>query len=318
MDAALADQITKSLSHDIQDYDLQKIPLLAHYTTMDSLEKIMASDELWFSHPLLMNDHEEIHWGINQCVAAIQQSPMLRITLKDDYGAFIGALQAAIERYGKNHLFDTYVFCLSEHDKDDNDGRLSMWRGYGGDGKGAAIVFDPSKLIPREDGALVLDQVVYKSSSERAAWALNLVALIEDNIQAHGLGAADLADLAAIVFHRVKLAAIFSKHRGFEEEREWRAVFMPERDGQGHWKQFCSYANGKHGLEPKLKFKVAPLAGVSEPDLSLEKIVDRIILGPHRASYLVEGSAERMLINHGKLRLAQTLKASGIPYRSFG
>ena len=45
-------------------------------------------------------------------------------------------------------MIDTYVFCLSEHAKDDTDGLLSMWRGYGGNGNGAAIVFDAGKLRP--------------------------------------------------------------------------------------------------------------------------------------------------------------------------
>src|SRR5712664_2688178 len=39
-------------------------PLLAHYTSMATLEKIMSSDELWFSHPLYMNDMEELRFGI--------------------------------------------------------------------------------------------------------------------------------------------------------------------------------------------------------------------------------------------------------------
>jgi len=31
-------------------------------------------------------------------------------------------------------------------------------------------------------------------------------------------------------FERIKLFALFTKHRGFLEEREWRAVYMRDRD----------------------------------------------------------------------------------------
>ena len=33
-----------------------KKPLLAHYTTIQTLEKILSSSEVWFSNPLFMND----------------------------------------------------------------------------------------------------------------------------------------------------------------------------------------------------------------------------------------------------------------------
>ena len=93
----------------------------------------------------------------------------------------------------------------------------------------------------------------------------------------------------------MKLAAIFSKHIGFREEQEWRIVYTPERDPDGRWRIFLDYANGPRGLEPKFKVKIRPLEGVTAADLSLEKIVAQIILGPSRSSSLVECSAKRML-----------------------
>jgi hypothetical protein len=48
--------------------------------------------------------------------------------------------------FSAKQALDTYVLCLSEHDPTNEDGLLSMWRGYGGNGHGAAMVFDSSKL----------------------------------------------------------------------------------------------------------------------------------------------------------------------------
>ena len=93
---------------------------------------------------------------------------------------------------------------------------------------------------------------------------------------------------------------------------------MPERDPNGLAKPFLGYSNGPRGLEPKLKFKIKYVEGLTAADLTLEKIVDHIILGPSRSSGLVEGSAKRMLEKAGKLSLINNLKVSGIPYRSFG
>ena len=35
-------------------------PILAHYTTLATLEAIVRSNQLWLSHPLQMNDHDEL------------------------------------------------------------------------------------------------------------------------------------------------------------------------------------------------------------------------------------------------------------------
>ena len=37
---------------------------LAHYTSLEVLEKIIQHDELWFSHPFFMNDLQEMRFGI--------------------------------------------------------------------------------------------------------------------------------------------------------------------------------------------------------------------------------------------------------------
>jgi hypothetical protein len=38
--------------------------LLAHYTSIDVIEKILRSEEIWFSNPLFMNDLDEMRFGM--------------------------------------------------------------------------------------------------------------------------------------------------------------------------------------------------------------------------------------------------------------
>src|SRR5262249_41484538 len=47
-----------------EDEFYRKKPLLAHYTTIQTLEKILTNNELWFSNPLFMNDYEEVRFGV--------------------------------------------------------------------------------------------------------------------------------------------------------------------------------------------------------------------------------------------------------------
>src|ERR1700741_3574979 len=49
-----------------EDTFAAKKPLLAHYTTIQTLEKILASNEVWFSNPLFMNDFEEVRFAVLQ------------------------------------------------------------------------------------------------------------------------------------------------------------------------------------------------------------------------------------------------------------
>jgi hypothetical protein len=75
------------------------------------------------------------------------------------------------------------------------------------------------------------------------------------------------------------------------------------------------YAIGKNGVEPKLKFKISPIDGLTQSDLSLEKIVHQIILGPSISSPLAVNAVHRMLKSVGKNELAEKLTASTTPYR---
>ena len=45
-----------------------------------------------------------------------------------------------------------------------------MWRGYGGDGNGVAIVFDMSRLLATTELPLLVRQVQYLSYDESEAW----------------------------------------------------------------------------------------------------------------------------------------------------
>jgi hypothetical protein len=119
-------------------------PLLAHYTSMSVLEKIRKTDEIWFSNPLFMNDLEEVRFGIHQGLRLFQQTEIVEKACRSPERANL-VRHAFNHYYGKfdaEHALDTYVFCLSEHDPQNVDGLLSMWRGYGGHGNGAALVFN--------------------------------------------------------------------------------------------------------------------------------------------------------------------------------
>jgi len=103
---------------------------------------------------------------------------------------------------------------------------------------------------------------------------------------------------------------------GFEEEKEWRIVYARERDTANHLSIFFSHLIGVKGIEPKLKFKIQYIEGVTAQDLSLSKIADRIILGPSVSSPISSMTFKRLLVQHNEAELAEKVFASTIPFRS--
>jgi hypothetical protein len=145
--------------------------LLAHYTSIQVMESILKNGEVWFSNPLFMNDLQEMRFGLNEGTKFFADIEPLKTAGGNEARAEI--LQRSYFHYFNhfdlNEAFDTYVFCLAEHDPGDNDGLLSMWRGYGQHGNGAAIVFDPSKITEVPTSPLIVSKVAYIRDDERIA-----------------------------------------------------------------------------------------------------------------------------------------------------
>lgn len=113
----------------------------------------------------------------------------------------------------------------------------------------------------------------------------------------------------------MKVFALVTKHHGFQEEKEWRVIYMSERDTKGLLKDGFHYLIGNRGVEPKLKFKVAPSPIAPGQTWTFSTIVDRILLGPSVSSPLARSSVGRMLETIGKSELRSKSQSSGIPLR---
>lgn len=195
------------------------------------------------------------------------------------------------------------------------DGLLSMWRGYGGNGNGAAIIFDTSKLNHVNGSPLTIHYVRYASKEERKRTINEKLEEFAKLLSRNHIPD-QMLDLAAyMIFNRLKTEAIFTKHHGFKEEREWRALYLREFDFEKKLESMLHYSVGKRGIEPKLKFKVQPIAAQLGIDVTLEQFVHQIILGPSISSPLALMSAKRMLEKVGKPSLATKLSASSTPFR---
>ena len=296
----------------------EKKPLLAHYTSLSNLESIFKHDEVWLSNPLFMNDFEEVRFGVIEGLEQIKASKNLRTSLLVDsnYDTFIRHYYSFFSLFAEEHVIDTYVFCLSLHDQSDNDGKLSMWRGYGASGNGACIVLDSSKVLVLENSPFILARVHYATRQERREKIVSYVDQLSVIISTLQQSDEQIRLAAYYLFERIKLFALFTKHSGFTEEDEWRIVYLPDRDLKKMIYPMIDYWIGPKGIEPKLKLALKEIPFGEKGAFSLKKITDRIIVGPSTSSPMALKMVQKMLKKNSCDDLCNRVVASTIPFRN--
>ncbi len=321
-DEELFHQCFGHLSADIKVQDEFPRPKLAHYCSIATLESILRGRQLWLSNPLYMNDLEEVRFGINTGMRLALANESLRDALasKERVTAFTGALELRYADFANEHAFNLYVACFSEIDDDDEDGRLSMWRAYGANGDGAALVLDvnPVSNPETEFNGLAIGRVHYGTRAQREDWLNQKVEEVANFVRQNDIPDAQLPLVAAALFERIKLMAIFSKHCGFEEEREWRLVYLHEHDQKKLYERHLGYHLTPRGIEPKLKLPIDGEVAWHQQPVDMKALVYRILLGPSVSNPLAKRAIERMLNVLGLGELQQKLSASSIPLRPIG
>jgi hypothetical protein len=293
-------------------------PLLAHYTSIQTFEQIVTKEQLWFSNPLFMNDLEELRFGMNEGASELRQSEAIRSACgtPENHKKLLQSFDYLFNDFYSKHVLNTYILCFSAHDPEDNDGLLSMWRGYGNSGSGAALVIDTAKINVNPGSPLIVGKVHYASKADRKKWISEKLISLAHVISVHANVEDDYFDAALAWMHRLKSFALFTKHHGFHEEQEWRVVYMSDRDGAQSFKKYFGHLATNRGIEPKLKLPIKPIPELKTENISLGTLVNRIILGPSVSSALAANSIRQMLRNIGQLDLAERVVASEIPFRA--
>lgn len=294
-------------------------PLLAHYSSLEVLEKIMRSNELWMSHPLLMNDRDEMRWGLDAGRARLAASfKMLSACgTSERFHHLVQEFDFARAQYYSFTELLTFVVCFSKHDPADNDGRLSMWRGYGANGSGVALVLDTSKIDPApvEGSPFILSRIVYLTNDQRRQWIDGVLNKLANLIREGNPTQDDLRWASRLFLERLKVFNLFTKHKGFEEEQEWRFAYLGERDIDRTFLHLLTYVFGPRGPHPKMKLLFSDHSAIASGNLSLENLVSKIILGPTTAHNLNQMAVAKMLQEAKKDDLIPRIMSSTIPFR---
>jgi hypothetical protein len=253
-----------------------------HYTTAEAALKIIKTKRFWMRNTLCMADYREVQHGYDILLKFFADQSNVSAFHRALDHCSPGAAKEALEHFDRwfpDIRCNSYIACLSRHyDDEDTHGRLSMWRGFGGNTMPrVAVVLKVPALSGAADFLHVLFSPVAYLSEKGAHDVLQSVI---ENVRKEAalLRSIDRPIIIANIFHMLVAAVTCLKHDGFKEEAEWRAVYSPNRQKSPLISSSMETVAGV----PQLVYSL-PLDGSVSGELAgldFGAIFDRLIIGP--------------------------------------
>ena len=287
-----------------------------HYTSAESAIKIIRTEEIWLRNAKCMNDYTEVSHGHEQLSRFFDKNRELFTRVLNRFGNQIAESTLKLfDQWWNEIQFNTFICSISEHNPgEDNNGRLSMWRAYGQSSAKAAIVLkiplEPSDFADRL--RVYLSPVAYFGYADVERNLLAVMKNISDN--AEFLGSIDANHLANTMFMTLLMAAVSLKHAGFKEEREWRALYLPNLAPSSLVTREIETINSV----PQIVYKVPLKNNQAEriTGLSVPELIERIIIGPSSYPWPLFEAFKTTLEQAGVENAGSRVIVSGIPLRT--
>lgn len=288
-----------------------------HYTSAEAALSIIEKKRLWMRNATSMSDYREVRHGY--------QILDNFFSVEGKKKAFVDAIDACVPGAATEamSLFDdwrehvqlnTYITSISEHDnREDLNGRLSMWRAYGGSGARVAIVL---KVPDYSGGAAALNLIFSPVAYLNEEGAHKVIHEVVENIRAERefLSSVDRSLVVRAVRLMLLAGVTCLKHEGFHEEREWRAIYSPRL-----WPSALMKSSTKTvGAVPQTVFEIPLDAAVSDSlrGLDLFAMLDRIIIGPSAYPWVLYDTFTAALGKAGVPEAGRLVFTSQIPIRT--
>jgi len=230
---------------------------LVHYTSAQAAVQIIKSKKFWLRNHSFMNDTSEVKHGIGLLEKALEKDGggNLKKSLDQIRKDFSVLVMNKLKEYLNSPEVFIGCFCVPKSDWKES-GKLSMWRGYGGN-CGVAFFLNLSAFtLEKSPFNLVTSPVEYLDVEGFSQRLGEISCSVDKNLKTlKGFPADRVANAA---FGSLFALAVSTKHKGFREEEECRLLYFP--------KLFPSPVLEKMaeveviGAQPQLVYKV-PLSG---------------------------------------------------------
>lgn len=287
----------------------------AYYTSAETAMKVIQNNEIWLRNTRGMNDYSEVEHGFESFRKAFNDSAegiSFRKYINSNFPSTIDKLVSLFDGWLPSIRMQTYIACVSIHDSDDDDhGRLSMWRAYGGKNS-IALVFNNKPFMNDTDALkTTFYPVTYRNDDYARQYLSNLESRMRDNHQL--LIGMNSNELLGWLFEICKMMVLCVKHPGFKEEMEWRLIYSPNFEQSPKVRGSIESIGGVPQQVYKIRFENAPESNLT--NASLPECLDRIIIGPSDDAALLIDSFRKLLAEAGVENPQEKVFNSGIPLR---
>jgi hypothetical protein len=143
---------------------------LVHYTTAEAALSIIRTKRFWMRNTNCMSDYSEVQHGFdifNSFFSDSIRKESFTEALDDCMPGVASEAIIAFNNSWRDIRLNSYIACLSEHqDSEDSNGRLSMWRAFGGTTTRVGIVLSvPYPSLSTLALGLMFSPVAYLSES---------------------------------------------------------------------------------------------------------------------------------------------------------
>lgn len=285
---------------------------LAYYTSADTAIKVIKSQTLWLRNTGVMNDRSEVIHGANLIYNTLRRKPGIEFLNALDE-CFQGISDEFIQMAGNwlpLIIGDTFIASFSEHpatQKENDYGRLSMWRAYGYP-NGVALVLNPD-VIFQDCGntGIYISSVEYMDEPEVDKVFLEIADNVRNNKETLlSLGREQIREFS---FKALRYAAICLKHPAFHEELEWRLIASTSLYTGDLANNLVTKSIEPIGGVPQLILKL------SLKETNLRNLVKAILIGPCAYPEVIERALWEAMIEAGFENPHTMTRRTNIPLR---
>lgn len=240
--------------------------------------------------PSCMNDYKEIQHGRDMLfltygsngVKGCDAAESFKAKLNEFFPNITLDIEALFNHWHHELINNTYLLCVSEHYARENEnGRLSMWRAYGGNNS-VALVMNGEVFFNESDALKAYTlPVEYMDKDEFEERFSNLVQRL--NQEEELIKAQSRESIVSWVFQVFRWLVLSTKHPGFSEEKEWRVVYSPGMQKSEYVLEEIESIAGVP--QPVCKIKLKDIPNENLTGIEIPALLNRIIIGPVQFSY---------------------------------
>ena len=286
---------------------------LAHYTSAKVALSIIENKTIWLNNVQYMNDYSEIEIG-HQLLLDFYNNATgteLKGVLEEISTGCTKKLEFNYNNISPK-LMNTYALCLTEHLPDeDKYGRLSMWRAYAAN-NGVALVFNRPMFLEESLNTSAMTIPMFYFDQEKFCDTVHeFTKILNDNKnmlkQASGFN--------EYIFKKFLITVLSMKHKGFQEEREWRilcnsSIYMSPPNEI--LKEKRVEVNGAPRIIKTLNFADAQYKNIK---FNMNDLIYKVIIGPSNNAEQLREIFVNALSDNGVKNADDKVICSNIPIR---